>query len=174
MISSNREALEKQVLALFAARRGHFRFESGHHGDLSLEIPPAYVDPKRLRRYAAELARPLAQHRVEAVCGPLVEGAFLAQMVAEEMGAEFYFAEQFTRASGNGLYPIGYRIPGALRRAIRGKRTAVVRRCHKCGVGGAWRVQGFTKLRSGTRLRSVRYSSWVGRHPKLAASKNVH
>jgi orotate phosphoribosyltransferase len=118
--------LQTEVLSLFAARRGHFRFESGHHGDLWLEIPPAYIHPKRLRRYAAELARLLAQHQVEAVCGPLVEGAFLAQMVAEEMGGEFYFAEQFTRPSADGLYPIGYRIPEALRQAIRGKRIAVV------------------------------------------------
>ncbi len=118
--------LEAEVLALFAARKGHFRFESGHHGDLWLDIPPAYIHPKRLRRFAAELARLLAPHRVEAVCGPLVEGALLAQMVAEEMGAEFYFAEQFTRPSADGLYPIGYRIPAALRQAIRGKRTAVV------------------------------------------------
>ncbi len=118
--------LESEVVALFAARRGHFRFESGHHGDLWLEIPPAYIHPKRLRRFVAELARLLAPYRVEAVCGPLVEGAFLAQMVAEEIGAEFYFAEQFTRPSAEGLYPVGYRIPEALRQALRGKRTGVV------------------------------------------------
>jgi orotate phosphoribosyltransferase len=118
--------VQMEVLRLFAARKGHFRFESGHHGDLWLEISPAYVDPKRLRRYAAELARLLSRHRVEAVCGPLVEGAFLAQMVAEEMDAEFYFAEQFTRSSANGLFAIGYRIPEALRRAVARKRTAVV------------------------------------------------
>jgi orotate phosphoribosyltransferase len=126
MTSLSQNALEKEIFALFAARKGHFRFESGHHGDLWLEIAPAYIHPKRLRRYAAELARMLAQHRVEAVCGPLVEGAFLAQMVAEEMGAEFYFAEQFTRPEADGLYPIGYRIPEALRPALHGKRTAVI------------------------------------------------
>jgi len=124
--SPNHVALQTEVLSLFAARKGHFRFESGHHGELWLEIPPAYIHPKRLRRYAAELARLLSPHQVEAICGPLVEGAFLAQMVGEELGAEFYFAEQFTRSSADGLYPIGYRIPEALRGAIRGKRTAVV------------------------------------------------
>jgi orotate phosphoribosyltransferase len=118
--------LQTEMLGLFAARRGHFRFESGHHGDLWLEIPAAYIRPRRLRRYAAKLARLLSQHQVEAVCGPLVEGAFLAQMVAEEIGAEFYFAEQFTRPSADGLYPIGYRVPEALRQALRGNRIAVV------------------------------------------------
>jgi hypothetical protein len=99
--------MQADVLSLFAARKGHFRFESGHHGDLWLEISPAYFHPNRLRPYAAQLAGLLGAHQVEAVCGPLAEGAFLAQMVAEELGAEFYFAEQFARPSGDGLYPVG-------------------------------------------------------------------
>ena len=99
-----------EILSLFAARRGHFRFESGHHGDLWLEIPPAYIRPRSLRPNAARLARMLDEHRVQAVCGPLVEGALLAQMVAEELDVEFYFAEQFIRAAANDLYPVGYRI----------------------------------------------------------------
>jgi orotate phosphoribosyltransferase len=118
--------MEEEILALFVARKGHFRFESGHHGDLWLEIPPAYLHPSRIRRRAAELARMLAAHQVEAVCGPLVEGAFLAQMVAEELGAEFYFAEQVARPNAGELYPIGYRIPETLRRRVHGKRTAIV------------------------------------------------
>ena len=115
-----------EILSLFVARKGHFGFESGHHGDLWLEIPAAYVRPARLRAYAAQLARLLDTHRIEAVCGPMVEGALLAQMVAEELRAEFYFAEQFVRPGLNDLYPIGYRIPEALRPGIHGKRTAVV------------------------------------------------
>jgi orotate phosphoribosyltransferase len=118
--------MREEVLSLFAARKGHFRFESGHHGDLWLEIAPAYLHPNRLRRHAAELARLLAAHEVEAVCGPLVEGAFLAQMVAEELRMEFYFAEQFARAQADGLYPVGYRIPRDLRPSVLGKRIAVV------------------------------------------------
>jgi len=118
--------VQQELLELFGARRGHFRFESGHHGDLWLEVPRAFLNPVRLRRYAAELARLLGSHRVEAVCGPLVEGAFLAQMVAEQLHLEFYFAEQFARGSATDLYPIGYRIPHSLRAAVAGKRTALV------------------------------------------------
>ena len=118
--------MSDEILELFAARRGHFRFESGHHGDLWLDIPPAYVDPRRLRPHAVKLAKLLASHRIEAICGPLVEGALIAQMVAEEMGAEFFFAEQYSRPDGNGLYPIGYRIPAALRGLIRSKRIAIL------------------------------------------------
>src|SRR5206468_1647360 len=98
-------ALLEEILGLFAARKGHFRFESGHHGDLWLEVPAAYINPARLRRFAIDLARLLAAHKIDAICGPLVEGAFLAQMAAEELDLEFYFAEQFVRASVDGLYP---------------------------------------------------------------------
>jgi len=118
--------VQEELLKLFAVRRGHFRFESGHHGDLWLDIPAAYIYPNRIRSYASKLARLLAVHQVDAVCGPLVEGALLAQIVAEEMGAEFYFAEQFTRTRGDVLFPIGYRIPAGLRGAVRGKRVVVV------------------------------------------------
>jgi orotate phosphoribosyltransferase len=109
-----------------AARKGHFRFESGHHGDLWLELDPLYVHLGRLRPFAAALARRLTVHAPEAVCGPLVGGAFLAQMVAQELAVEFYFAEQFTRPDSNGLFPIGYHIPNALRPSVRDKRVAVV------------------------------------------------
>jgi orotate phosphoribosyltransferase len=118
--------MREELVSLLAARKGHFRYESGHHGELWLEIPRLYLRPDRLRPLAAELARRLAAYGVEAVCGPLVEGAMLAQMVAEELGAEFYFAEQFARPRGDSLYPVGYRIPAALRPYARDKRTAVV------------------------------------------------
>jgi orotate phosphoribosyltransferase len=118
--------LRQDLLTVLAAREGHFRYESGHHGALWLDIPRLYLRPRRLRGLAAELAGRLAPHAIEAVCGPLVEGALLAQMVAEELGAEFYFAEQFARSRASGLYPVAYRIPGVLRGHASGKRAAVV------------------------------------------------
>ena len=118
--------MDNEVLQLFETRRGHFRLESGHHGDLWLEIPLAFLRPGRVRPHAQRLARALGGHRIEAICGPLVEGAFLGQMVAEELDVEFCFAEQFARPSKDGLFPVGYRIPAALRSRIRGKRVAVI------------------------------------------------
>jgi orotate phosphoribosyltransferase len=126
LTGSRSELMREELVRLLAARKGHFRYESGHHGDLWLEIPRLYLRPDRLRPLAAELARRLTVYGVEAVCGPLVEGAMLAQMVAEELRAEFYFAEQFARPRGDGLYPVGYRIPDALRPIARDKRTVVV------------------------------------------------
>lgn len=118
--------MDDELLKLFERRRGHFRLESGHHGDLWLEIPLAFLRPGRLRPHARRLARMLVAYRIEAICGPLVEGAFLGQMVAEELALEFLFAEQFPQPSKDGLFPVGYRVPASLRSRIKGKRVAVV------------------------------------------------
>jgi orotate phosphoribosyltransferase len=56
----------------------------------------------------------------------LVGGAFVALMVAEGLDREFVFAEQFARRPGDGLFPVGYRIPQALRSSLEGRRVAVV------------------------------------------------
>jgi len=118
--------MNNELLELFETRSGHFRLESGHHGNLWLEIPRAFFRPGRLRPHARRLARLLVVHRMDAICGPLVEGAFLAQMVAEELDLEFCFAEQFPQPSKDGLFPVGYRVPASLRSRIKGKRVAVV------------------------------------------------
>jgi orotate phosphoribosyltransferase len=70
-------------------RRGHFLLESGHHGDTWLDLELLCVRPDRVRPLANELAARLQKHGAEVVCGPLVEGAFLALMVASEMGLPF-------------------------------------------------------------------------------------
>lgn len=118
--------MQEELVRLLAPRRGHFRFESGHHGDLWFELPPLYRHPERLRPFAIALAGRLARHGIEAVCGPLVEGAFLAQLVALELRVEFYFAEQVVGTAHDGLFPTAYRIPSSLRSGVRGKRAAIV------------------------------------------------
>jgi orotate phosphoribosyltransferase len=161
-----------EILRLFSARKGHFKFESGHHGDLWLEIPLAYVHPDRLRPYAAHLARRLEAHCVEAICGPMVEGALLAQMVAEELRAEFYFAEQFVRSGTNDLFPLGYRIPKALRQSIRGKRIAMVDDVINAGSAVRGAVEDLEKCEG--RLVTIGTLLTLGRPAAVfAAEKNV-
>ena len=86
--------MQSELLALIAARNGHFRLESGHHGSLWLDLDPLFLRPGRLRRFVAALADKLARHAVEAVCGPLTGGAFLAQSVAAALDVEFYYTER--------------------------------------------------------------------------------
>jgi orotate phosphoribosyltransferase len=123
-----------------ARRSGHFRFESGHHGDRWLEPDLLLQRPTVLRPYAAELAERLKRHRFEVVCGPLTGGAFLAQMVAEQCDVAFAFAERFAPPPSDALYQVRYRIPGALREGLRGASVALVNDVTNAGsaVGGTY------------------------------------
>jgi orotate phosphoribosyltransferase len=109
-----------------ARRSGHFRFESGHHGDRWLEPDLLLQRPTTLRPFAIALAQRLRRHEFEVVCGPLTGGAFLAQMVAEECNVGFAFAERFAPPPSDALYQVRYRIPKALRDGLRGAKVAIV------------------------------------------------
>jgi orotate phosphoribosyltransferase len=76
------------------ATRGHFRYESGHHGDLWLDLDALLVDARAVQGWAAALAQQVAACRPEIVCGPLTGGAFVGQALAASMGAAFVFAER--------------------------------------------------------------------------------
>jgi orotate phosphoribosyltransferase len=120
------EIVHETVLELLSARNGHFLLESGHHGDLWLDLESLCVYPQRVQAVAAELAKRLATLEVDTVCGPLVEGAFVALMVASLLDVQFTYSERFARPAEDGLFPAGYRVPGPLREALRGKRVAIV------------------------------------------------
>jgi len=119
-------ATHDDVIALMPARRGHFLLESGHHGDLWLDLELLCLKPDPVRRLATRLAARLAPHAVETVCGPLVEGAFVALMVAAELGVPFSYTERFPNVESRALFPVDYRVPRALRAEVRGKRVAIV------------------------------------------------
>src|SRR5277367_6306521 len=96
---------------LISPRRGHFLLESGHHGDLWLDLESLCLRPKIVEELATELAQRLSSLRVEAVCGPLVEGAFVGLLVAIELDVQFTYSERFVRPSAEDeLFPAGYRI----------------------------------------------------------------
>jgi orotate phosphoribosyltransferase len=121
-----RGRMQNQVSLLLSKREGHFALESGHHGELWLDLELLFLHPERVRPLALALAERLARHGATAVCGPLVEGAFLGLMVASSLGVPFSYAERVAKPSAQGLLPIGYRIPDALRGEVAGQRVAVV------------------------------------------------
>jgi orotate phosphoribosyltransferase len=110
---------------LVGSRTGHFRLESGYHTDLWLDLDQVFTRPTALRPFVTELARRVASYGVDTLCGPLNGGALLAELMALELGVEFAFAERSV-SQRSGLFPVDYRVPPALRAALRGKRVAVV------------------------------------------------
>ena len=94
---------QEELVSQLPGRIGHFRLESGHHSDLWTDLELLCLRPEFVRQRAATLAARLGRHRVDAVCGPLVEGAFVALMVASDLGVEFYYTERFVpQADGPG------------------------------------------------------------------------
>ncbi len=124
--------MQDEIVRLLPLRKGHFRLESGHHGDLWIDLELLCADPQPVRRYASEMGARLIQHSVEVICGPLVEGAFVGLLAAAGLGLPFCYSER-VEPDGTGvqgpedqLYPVPYRIPRPLRPRVRGKRVAVV------------------------------------------------
>jgi orotate phosphoribosyltransferase len=110
---------------LVAARTGHFDLESGHHGELWLELDAIAWSAAALEPVVAGLAARIEPHAVDVVCGPLAGGAFLAQLVAARLDAGFAYAERTSVGSG-ALYSAEYRLPDALALRLAGHRVAVV------------------------------------------------
>jgi orotate phosphoribosyltransferase len=124
--SMNQESQQQEVERLLPARRGHFRLESGHHGDLWLDLELLFFHPAKVQPLAEALARALSKHAVAAVCGPLVEGALVASMVAPLLGVPFAYTEGKVSSPADGLFPVDYLLPPALRPRLKGRRVAVV------------------------------------------------
>jgi orotate phosphoribosyltransferase len=118
--------MQKEVLELLSGRQGHFLLESGHHGDLWLDLETLCLQPQRAQALAARLIAPLSGLQLDAVCGPLVEGAFVAILVALQLDTQFVYSERFVRPTADGLFPAGYRVPAPLRAGLQGKRVAIV------------------------------------------------
>jgi orotate phosphoribosyltransferase len=118
--------MKEHLLSLVSGRQGHFRLESGHHGDLWFPLETLCLNAREIRPFAVRLAEQLKKYDVEVVCGPLVEGAFVALLVSLELGCEFVYAERFADETREGLFPVEYRLPKALRSAVKCKRVAIV------------------------------------------------
>ena len=113
-------------LDLVNGRRGHFQLESGHHSGLWLDLDALFAEPHRIAPFVAALASALRPHTVSGVCGPLLGGAFLAQLVAHALAVEFCFTERVMPAQPQGLYRARYLLPAAFVARLRGKRVAMV------------------------------------------------
>ena len=113
-------------LELVDGRRGHFRLESGHHSSLWLELDALFNQPWAIAPFVTRLTARLRKHAPEVVCGPLLGGAFLAQLLAHSLEVEFCFTERQAPPQADGLYGTRYQLPPAYRLRVRARRVAMV------------------------------------------------
>src|SRR5215217_6771371 len=106
MLQPEKTETTSSFMSLVGARRGHFLLESGHHGGLWLDLDGLFADAKRIEPFVACLAESIHPHGPDAVCGPMVGGAFLAQLVARELGKEFWFTERHAPADRTGMFSV--------------------------------------------------------------------
>lgn len=114
------------LMTLLSAREGHFRYESGYHGGLWMDLDSLFRQPVALKPVIAGLARSCAAYRPDTICGPMTGGALVALSVAAELGVEFCFTERRVNPAQSGLYPVEYPLPAGLRRFVAGKRVVIL------------------------------------------------
>jgi orotate phosphoribosyltransferase len=108
------------MIELARPRYGHFDLGTGYHGDVWLDLDALFLRPVLLRQHVGLLADRLRGHRVDAVCGPMEGGAFLAYALADLMGVAFLPAY---RAPGGTAYRLAW--AGGAVDAIGGWRVAI-------------------------------------------------
>jgi orotate phosphoribosyltransferase len=125
-IGDRRERARRSRLGdLLGSREGHYVFESGLHGSLWLHLEQLFSRPGRIAPLAAQLAARLDADRPDIVCGPLVGGALLAQMVAVSAELRFAYSERTAWTPGV-AWSARYELPRPVEHLVRGHRVAVV------------------------------------------------
>jgi orotate phosphoribosyltransferase len=117
--------MRDDVDELLASREGHYVFESGLHGSLWLDLEQLFSRPGRIAPLAAALAARLGVERLDVLCGPLVGGALLAQLVALTAELRFVYSERTAWTPG-AAWSARYELPRPVEHLVRGQRVAVV------------------------------------------------
>jgi len=118
--------MAQSIFELISGCRGHFRLESGLHSEVWFDLDDLFAEPQRIAPFVAHLARLLLPHDVKAVCGPLLGGAFLAQLVAQALDLQFCFTERSMPEHREGLYQTQYKLPAAFGTRVYDERVAIV------------------------------------------------
>ena len=114
--------IEQELFAAVAASRGHFVYESGHHGDLWLEFDRLFFETEHAHRFVAMLGERTHSLRPDTICGPLVGGAFVAHTLAAQTHRRFAFSEPRMQPDGTAEYVI----PPGLQSRLANARVLVV------------------------------------------------
>ncbi|MEP3276258.1 MAG: phosphoribosyltransferase family protein [Stappiaceae bacterium] len=113
---------ELEFSSSLSMSRGHFIYESGHHGDLWLELDGLFRQPSKTNGWVKQLCVLLAQLEFEYVCGPLLGGGFIGYAMAAALGKQFIYSERKVNADGMAVYGI----PEPEQRLLAEKKVLVV------------------------------------------------
>jgi orotate phosphoribosyltransferase len=92
-----------------------------------LDLDLLFRHPRHVAALAARLTAALAPHRPDVVCGPLVGGTLVAQLVAGALDVDLCWTERSAADGGEpGLYGARYEVPAAQRPGLDGATVAVV------------------------------------------------
>lgn len=119
-------AVADAITQLLVQRRGHFRMESGYHSAAWYDLDTLFDRPDELSPFVTELARRLASHGVDSVCGPITGGAKLARLIATELRIECFEAERLETPGATGLFPVRYELPETQRQKAHARSVAIV------------------------------------------------
>lgn len=107
-----------------AFRAGHFVYTSGRHGDKYINKDALYVTPREISRLCQAMAEKMLEHQPDAVIGPAVGAAILAQWVAHHLalmtGKDI--SAVYADKDGDG----GFIIKRGYDKVIAGKKVVVV------------------------------------------------
>lgn len=116
----------ESILPLMNGQKGHFKFESGYHSELWLDLTTLFLNPKKLTPFVQELSKQFKKYNLDGICGAFAGGAFLAEMVAQELDIEFFYTERIVHPENKGLFPVEYLLPKSFGQAIKGKRIGII------------------------------------------------
>lgn len=116
---------ERELLSLVGVQSGHFVLESGYHSDEWWDLEALCHRPAALSPLVAALAAVVRVYQPDVVCGALVEGAFVALLVASELRCDFAYALRFA-SDAKQLFPVSYRLPNALHSVVENRRVVIV------------------------------------------------
>ena len=91
-----------------------------------LDLDPLFSDSRAVEPFVSALTDLVGAYEPEGVCGPLLGGAFLAQLLARRLSVEFFFTERAVPSAPHELYRARYRLPASLSGRVRGRRVALV------------------------------------------------
>ena len=118
--------MNEPLIQLLDGRHGHFELESGYHAERWFDLDALFERPKALQPFVSALARRLATHAMDTVCGPMTGGAELARLVAAELSLSYCFTERRVDSAAQGLFTVRYEVPDSQRDGLGGKKVAIV------------------------------------------------